>query len=477
MNFREISWRHFDFWLLGAVALLTIFGVTMIRSAIAGNTELIESNTVQKQIIFAVTGFVVMMLVAVMDYRLLSALSRPLYFLTAGLLAALNVVGGALFGSARWFRLGPMRMQPSEFMKLAYVLVLARCLMYTDEHRRLRGLAVPFLIALVPMALILKQPDLGTAMVFLPVLFVVLAVAGARRRHLVAIALMGALSLPVFWQVGLINNYQKARILGFIYHDDPQKIRAVSDRLGVRFDTYQQTQSVLTIGSGRLVGRGWGRGTQTRYDFIPEDHTDFIFTVIAEEAGFLGATLVPLAYLVMGLFGLEVARPGTLRTTGGGGDDGPHRDPGGDQPGGGHGPDAGYGPHPALRQLRGLLAPGQFHRRGAGHKRGDAPRRGGGRTGRLRVRRLNPTPRRERKRGGTRKGGHPSDKIPRNDINIADFFWFSLKRPPPEADTITGCGGVRSGGNPATEGSSAVPVRRNGHGDGTLPASGRPSLA
>ena len=110
---RGISWRHFDFLLLGAVALLTIFGITMIRSAIAGNIELIEANTVQKQIIFAVSGFAIMIIVAMIDYRLLSALSRPLYFGMAILLAALNVIGGPLFGSARWFRLGPILIQPS----------------------------------------------------------------------------------------------------------------------------------------------------------------------------------------------------------------------------------------------------------------------------------------------------------------------------------------------------------------------------
>ena len=106
---RNISWRHFDFWLLGAVGLLTLFGIIMIRSAIAGNIELIEGNTVQKQIIFAVTGFVVIGIVATIDYKLLSALSRPIYFVTIAILIVLNLVGGVLFGSSRWFRVGPIQ--------------------------------------------------------------------------------------------------------------------------------------------------------------------------------------------------------------------------------------------------------------------------------------------------------------------------------------------------------------------------------
>ena len=122
---RGISWRYFDFLLLGAVALLTIFGITMIRSAIAGNIELIEGNTVQKQIIFAIGGLFILILVAMVDYRLLAALSRPLYFGMAILLAVLNVIGGPLFGSARWFQLGPILIQPSELAKIVMIIVLA----------------------------------------------------------------------------------------------------------------------------------------------------------------------------------------------------------------------------------------------------------------------------------------------------------------------------------------------------------------
>ncbi|OQY32840.1 MAG: hypothetical protein B6I38_04125 [Anaerolineaceae bacterium 4572_5.1] len=122
---RKISWRHFDFWLFGAVAVLIIFGIAMIRSAIAGNIELIESNTVLKQIIFAVAGFVVLIITATIDYRYWSALSKFFYISIAGLLILLFFVGGTLFGSSRWFSLGPILIQPSELAKLVMILVLA----------------------------------------------------------------------------------------------------------------------------------------------------------------------------------------------------------------------------------------------------------------------------------------------------------------------------------------------------------------
>jgi len=123
---RNISWRHFDFWLLGAVAFLTIFGVTMIRSAIAGNIELVEANTVVKQMIFAGIGLVILIITAIIDYRYWGALSSILFLVTVGALAVLFIFGGALFGSSRWFSVGPILVQPSEFAKIVIILVLAK---------------------------------------------------------------------------------------------------------------------------------------------------------------------------------------------------------------------------------------------------------------------------------------------------------------------------------------------------------------
>ncbi len=301
--------RRFNWPIFTAAVLLTGIGLLFIASASyrfgaegAGG----YSGDPLKQALWAVIGLAGFAAAVFIDYRRLERYAYTIYAVLLALLLLVLLVGtGRISG---WFRVGSMRMQPSEFMKVAYVLAIARYLMYTDVHRRFRGLVVPFLIALVPMGLILKQPDLGTALVFLPVLFVVLGVAGARRRHLATIALLGILAVPVFWYAGLVNNYQKARVLGFVYQNNPERLRSISRQLGVRFDTYQQRQSVLTIGSGGLFGKGWGRGTQTHYEFLPEDHTDFIVSVLGEESGLAGTTVVLILYVMLGVSGLGVAR-------------------------------------------------------------------------------------------------------------------------------------------------------------------------
>jgi rod shape determining protein RodA len=305
------EFRRFHWPIFLAAVLLTALGVLFISSASfrsgAEGTGA-YSREPAKQACWALVGLAACALAVFIDYRTLRRHAYTLYAVLLGFLV-LVLVTGRVRGMAGWFRLGPVGLQPSEFMKVAYLLAIARYLMSTGgEYRHWRGLILPFLIALVPMGLILKQPDFGTALMFLPVLFVVLAVAGARRRHLATIACLGLLSLPVAWYAGLINNQQKARVYGFLYEGQPERIRAISRQLRVRFDTYQQRQSILTVGSGQVFGKGWGKGAQTHYDFLPEDHTDFILSVIGEEAGFVGTTFVLVLYLVIALGGLAIAR-------------------------------------------------------------------------------------------------------------------------------------------------------------------------
>ena len=294
MNFREISWRHFDFWLLGAVALLTIFGITMIRSAIAGNTELIESNTVQKQIIFAVTGFVVMMLVAVMDYRLLSALSRPLYFLTAGLLAALNVVGGALFGSARWFRLGPILIQPSELAKIVMIIFLAD--FFTQNQAqigRVRTIVRSFIWTMGLVAWIILQPDLSTSIVILVIWAALLWAAGLELKHLIIAGTVGLIlvvTVTVFMimtydpenDTGIIKAYQVERVLNFLAPEEDARYGS----------NYNVQQALISIGSGGWFGQGYESGSQVQLRFLKVRHSDFIFSALSQEFGFAGVVFV-----------------------------------------------------------------------------------------------------------------------------------------------------------------------------------------
>jgi rod shape determining protein RodA len=296
---RNTSWRHFDFWLLGAVALLTLFGILMIRSAIAGNIELIEGNTVQKQIIFAVLGFITITLISAVDYKLLAALSNPLYYGTIAILIFLIMVGEALFGSARWFTLGPISIQPSEIAKIVIILVLADFLTrHQDKIQELKWVVRSFILTLGIAAWILLQPDLSTSIVIFVIWFALLWAAGLQLKHLliaIGTGLLGAvIAIPLMLitydpnsTTGLIKGYQVQRILNFLFP-------AADARHG---DLYNVQQAILSIGSGGWFGKGYESGTQVQLRFLKVRHSDFIFSALSEEFGFMGAIIIMLLLL------------------------------------------------------------------------------------------------------------------------------------------------------------------------------------
>jgi rod shape determining protein RodA len=203
-------------------------------------------------------------------------------------------------GVRRWVGIGAFRIQPSEFMKLALILGLARYLRFRDSYRSWRGLVPPFLLTLGPMFLILFQPDLGTLLMLLPVLFTMLFVAGARLRHLLIIVVLGCAVLPVFYVYGM-KDYQKTRI-------DVLFKQGTANEAWHMDQGYQLRQSKIALGTGGLLGRGFGEGLFVRYDgLLPEEQNDFIFAIIGHQWGLVGCVLVILAYAVIILFGLEVA--------------------------------------------------------------------------------------------------------------------------------------------------------------------------
>jgi len=280
--------RRFD-WVLFACALgLTAIGVAFIHSATTPPPEaagqvasgFFLSGKACKQAAYGGFGLVVCLGLASVDYLVWRKWAYVLYAGGMVALLLLFVAGASSGGSRRWFRVAGASLQPSEMMKLFFILALACYLMYRRNHRTLVGLSRPFLFAVAPMVLILKQPDLGTALVFLPVLFAMLYVAGARPRHLTAVILAGAALAPVMWFVGM-NAYQKARITAFI---DPKR-----DPSGVGYHTIE---SLVAIGSAGWTGHGYHAGPQNLLNKVPEQETDFIFAVIAEEWGFLGGALV-----------------------------------------------------------------------------------------------------------------------------------------------------------------------------------------
>lgn len=287
----ETNWRHFDFWLLGAVILLTIFGVTMIRSAIAGNIELLtETNLVQRQLVFAVAGFVVVFIIAAIDYRLWASISRPLYLVTAFALTSLTIAGQALFGSARWFDTGVILIQPSEIAKIVVILTMAD--FFTRHQHQIGGLlwvGRSLIYALGIMLPIFLQPNLSTSLVILVIWFSLLWAAGLKTRHLALFIILGVV-IP-FLAFPFLEDYQQRRILNFIF-PDPEASYG---------ETYNINQALIAIGSGGLLGQGYGQGPQVQLRFLKVRWSDFIFSVMAHELGFIG-TIVILLLLIFVIY-------------------------------------------------------------------------------------------------------------------------------------------------------------------------------
>lgn len=289
-----ISWRYFDFWLLGAVAFLTIFGVTMINSAIAGNIELVESNTVTKQIIFAGIGFLIMVITAMIDYRYWGALSGVLFLITFVALALLFLFGGALFGSSRWFSVGPILIQPSEFAKITIILIMANFFSQNiDKIKKpqvvIRSLAITFMIVIW----IFLQPDLSTSIVILVLWFALVWASGLDIKMLLiaggASAVALGIGVPLLLlnydpaaTTGLIKPYQLSRIINFVFPDPIARYGA----------NYNVQQALISIGDGGWFGQGYGSGTQVQLRFLKVRHSDFIFSALSEEFGFVGAAMV-----------------------------------------------------------------------------------------------------------------------------------------------------------------------------------------
>lgn len=273
------SWRDFDFWLLGAVAILSIFGIAMIRSAIAGNITLAGYD--QRQAIFVVVGFLVILITTAIDYRLWSSLNRFLYFGIAGLLGILYVIGEAIFGSARWFETTYFSIQPSELAKIVIILALAE--FFSRNLERVNDPRIIFRSLLLTGGIVLwiiLQPNLGTSIVILVIWFTLLWASGLNFKMLAVFAGVGIM-VP-FLGYPLLADYQKNRLLNFLF-PDPEA------RLG---DSYNIQQALISIGSGGWFGKGYNLGTQVQLRFLKVRHSDFIFSALAEEFGFIGALIV-----------------------------------------------------------------------------------------------------------------------------------------------------------------------------------------
>ena len=289
------TWKHIDFFLLGCIALVVMIGVCFVASAARGMPDLGGSaGLAGRQALFICIG--VAFFTAIQRVSYLTILRHaPLLYLV-GLLLLCGVFGThAIKGAHKWFNLYLFKLQPSELMKPIMILTLAHYLMYRDSYKKLAGLIVPLVLAMVPMLLILKQPDLGTMLAFVPVILAMLFAAGARLWHLVLMVFCGAGGLTGMWFT-VMHPYQKLRVLAWL-HPEQYRVR----------EAWQLLRSESAIGSGGFFGKGWGESGQNGLNFLPEKHTDFIFAVVAEEGGFFMGALLLLLIFLTALSGLGIA--------------------------------------------------------------------------------------------------------------------------------------------------------------------------
>lgn len=290
--------------MIGLILAIACVGLTAVFSATY--TAKGPSALFTKQLIWMSVGAVLMFLMMIPDYHTIGRFAYVLYAVSLVLLLLVMFIGKTGMGAQRWLAIGSFAFQPSEFTKLALTLALTRY--FAEDPRRdgydLEDLMIPAIMVLIPLVLVLKQPDLGTALMLLLTSSLIVLIAGVRLRAVavifLAVALVAAtvfLLQPVRHKIwGSLKPYQQNRIRAFI---DP-----ASDPLG---SGYHANQSKIAVGSGQLTGKGFGKGTQSQMAFLPERHTDFIFAVIAEERGFVGAGVVLLLYLLFLLRGVETA--------------------------------------------------------------------------------------------------------------------------------------------------------------------------
>lgn len=287
----KIANLHWGLIILLAIA--GIIGIAALYSVANGSFEPWSS----RQLIRLIIGFIMMIAVAVIDIRIWLSAAYLIFIFALAALISVELFGGVHMGVARWLDLNIIRVQPSEPMRIALILTLARYYHHLPPEKVSQPLwlILPVLLILVPTVLIIRQPDLGTALLFALTGISVLFLAGLSWRYF----MVGGLSLiPAIWLIwGNLRNYQKERVLTFLNPD--------RDPLGAG---YHILQSKIAIGSGGLSGKGFMNGTQTHLNFLPEKHTDFIFTILAEEMGFFGCLFVLLFYISILIIGFNIAR-------------------------------------------------------------------------------------------------------------------------------------------------------------------------
>jgi rod shape determining protein RodA len=287
----------YDFSIVLLSILITIVGLFNIYSATNTASFTGTEGLFSRQLIFVGIGLVLMAFFMIIDYRRLGKSIYIAYGINILLLVLVLLVGRSASGAQRWLSFGFISIQPSEFMKITMVLTLARYFSndMNFEGYTLRDLFVPTLIAAIPTALIIVQPDLGSGLLLLVVAFSIFLFVKIQWRSILILVIVGAVSMPIVYNF-VLKDYQRKRVLTFI---DPA--------LDPKGSGYNSIQSRIAVGSGQLVGKGFMKGTQTQLNFLPEHHTDFIYSVLAEEHGFLGSVFLVILYVLLFLSAIRIS--------------------------------------------------------------------------------------------------------------------------------------------------------------------------
>ena len=288
--------RYFDWVLLGLTIIFGFLGLVILYSAVMAGDPGTQKILCIKQLIWYSVGLVLMVASFLFNYKMLERWAHAIYVICIILLIVVLFFGSYAGGAKRWLILGPVSIQPSEIVKIAVIIILAR---YYSKHANIGGLTLrelvtPLIFTLIPFALIVNQPDLGTAILVILIAGSMTVFVKIEKRSYLCITTFCFISVPLI--LFLLKGYQKQRILTFLNPD--------RDPLGAG---YHIIQSKIAVGSGMISGKGFLQGTQNILAFLPEQHTDFIFSVLAEEWGFVGSLVILLFFLMLVVRGLSIA--------------------------------------------------------------------------------------------------------------------------------------------------------------------------
>jgi rod shape determining protein RodA len=291
------AWKHVDAVLVTCVGAVSVLGALMILSSTRGtDPDAYDTSFLRRQLLFMAAGAVGMVLVTLVDYRRLRDFAWAPYVAALASLVLVVMVGQEVRGTQAWFQIGAFQLQPAEFAKVAVILAVAALLAGREVPLRARWVACALVLLGTPVGLIMLQPDLGTALVFVAIALGMLLMAGARGRHIVVLVAVGVIGVVGILNSDLLEDYQRDR-LNFFLQDD-----GTNDVADLRSTEYNANQSLASIASGSISGKGLFEGPQTRLGFVPEQHTDFIFTALGEDLGFVGCATA------LGLFAIICIR-------------------------------------------------------------------------------------------------------------------------------------------------------------------------